>query len=214
MTAKEYFGDWSNVIDTDKVTKILLKLKGEDICPERKDIFKAFKLCSYNDCRVVMLFQDPYPQRGVATGLAIANKADTPEDKISPSLKVLKEAFGKEDIKFDNTLESWAKQGVLLLNSALTCRVNEVGSHFMLWRPFMTKLIENLSWNKPGLVWVLFGNQARSYKYDIKGFQHIIEKLHPAFYARQNTKMTNVFDQVNKIIKGQNGDEIKFYENN
>lgn len=64
----------------------------EILCPAKQNIFRAFKLCFLKDCKVIMLGQDPYPQKGVATGILFGNSADTPEERLSPSLQVVKES--------------------------------------------------------------------------------------------------------------------------
>ena len=220
MTAEEYFGDWINVIDKSellKVMKWIQTLDDSNICPSKKNIFRAFKACPYKELRVICLGMDPYPQPGVAQGILFGNAKDTPENLLSPSLKVIKEcAINYEiphgSIVFDNTLESWAKQGMLLINSAFTCNVNEVGAHLNIWRPFTAKLIENISSANNGLVFVLFGGQARSFESYIKGFHKIIEVPHPAYFARRNEIMPySTFTEINKYLKGMYNEEIKFY---
>lgn len=150
MKASEYFGDWMDVIDTAELRKILSWISTIDkttLCPSSPNIFKAFRSCPLKDCKVVFLGQDPYPQQGVATGILFGNSKDTPEDKLSPSLQVVKEAainyeIPHNRIDFDNTLESWAKQGILMINTAFTCEVGRVGYHFDIWKPFAEQLAE------------------------------------------------------------------------
>lgn len=69
MTANEYFGDWIDVIDKEELRKVVTwvnKVNSADLCPSPKNIFRAFRACSFKDCKVVFLGQDPYPQRGVS----------------------------------------------------------------------------------------------------------------------------------------------------
>lgn len=221
MTAEEYLGDWMKVIDKDELMKVMRwiqTLDDSNICPSKKNIFRAFQLYPLKDCRVIMLGQDLYPQKGVATGVLFGNSKETPEELLSPSLQIVKEcAINYEiphgPIEFDNTLESWAKQGILMINTALTCEVNSVGSHVKEWRPFVVKLIENISSRDNGLVFVLFGNQAQSFKPYIKGFQKIIEVRHPAYFARRNEIMPySTFAKVNKFLKAQYNEQIEFYK--
>ena len=139
MTIDEYFGDWMKVLDRNETMKImgwLRNINQSTLCPSIKDVFKAFKLCPYNNCRVVFIGQDPYPQRGVAQGVLFGNSSDTPENKLSPSLQIVKESVINFEIPhnlitFDPTLESWAKQGILMINSALTTEVGKIGVHMM-----------------------------------------------------------------------------------
>ena len=93
MTLEEYFGDWLRVIDRAELDKVLILLnrmyKVKPICPAQENVFKAFNLCKYHDCKVVFIGQDPYPQKGVATGILFGNSASTREDDWSPSLKIV-----------------------------------------------------------------------------------------------------------------------------
>ena len=80
MTIEEYFGDWMDVIDKDELVKISAWLKTQNpniLCPAHKDVFKAFRMCSLADCKVIMVGQDPFPQKGVATGILFGNKPNT-----------------------------------------------------------------------------------------------------------------------------------------
>lgn len=220
MQINEYFGDWLKVIDVQELNKVVTQLnvlgQTKPIVPAYKDIFKAFTLCSMHDCKIVMVGQDPYPQKGVATGVLFGNKEGTTE--LSPSLEVIKEAAINYEkphppIEFDVTLESWAKQGILMINSALTCEMNKVGSHTMLWRPFISTLLSNLSNLSPGLVYVLFGDQAQTFEpYINKRCNSIIKVHHPAYFARTNAKRPYwLFTELNKMMKDDYGISIKWY---
>ena len=222
MTIEEYFGDWMKVLDKTEAMKImgwLRTVNPNTLCPALPNVFRAFKLCPYNKCRVVFIGQDPYPQKGVATGVLFGNSKNTPEDKLSPSLQVVKESAINYEIPhnplvFDNTLESWAKQGILMINSALTCEVNRVGSHVNEWRPFVSKLLKNLSTRETGIIYVLFGKQAQTLKpYIDDRYNDIIEVEHPAFFARTNQIMPySVFTRVNDLLYGRYGAKIEWYK--
>lgn len=222
MTIEEYFGDWMRVIDKPELVRVstwLSKQNPATLCPSHANVFKAFTLCSQRDCKVVFLGQDPYPQKGVATGILFGNSKDTPEDKLSPSLEVIKEAsvnyeIPHQELEFDNTLESWAKQGILMINSALTCKMNDVGSHTLNWRQFIIKLLRNMSIRESGIIYVLFGRQAQSFKSYIDAkYNDIIEIEHPSYFARTKTKMPySIFTDINKILKARYGTEITWYK--
>ena len=81
MTVEEYFGDWMKVIDRVELNNIMAKIgqeyKRKPICPTQSDVFKAFELCSLKDLKIVMLGQDPYPQKEVATGILFGNKVNS-----------------------------------------------------------------------------------------------------------------------------------------
>ena len=85
-----------------------------------------------------MMGFDPYPQKDVATGVLFANKPNV--KNLSPSLKVLKESVIRLSVDmpfntFDVTMKHWCNQGILMINSALTCEMNNTSSHTMIWRP-------------------------------------------------------------------------------
>lgn len=208
MSLNEYFGDWLEVFDLPQLNRTVNCLNilcaSSSVVPKYEDIFKAFTLCSKKDCRVVFLGQDPYPQEGVATGILFGNSKDTKD--ISPSLKVIRDSvMSLGDVNsFDITLESWAKQGILMINSALTCEVNKIGKHFLLWKPFMSKFLLSLSAQKKDVIYVLFGNQAQSFESYINKGNYVLKVKHPAFYARWNVKMPNkIFREINYYIKGE-----------
>lgn len=136
----------------------------------------------------------PYPQKGIATGILFANKENTPEDKLSPSLRVIKNSFlrllqnPEKDINFDPSLVYIAEQGVLMINSALTVEMSKPGSHSMIWRPFVSTLLRNLSNMNHNIIFVLFGSQARTFRPYINKENLCVELVHPAYYARAEGK--------------------------
>lgn len=221
MSLEEYFGDWIRVINQKELNTVIDTMNriysSKKVCPAAENVFRAFDLCPYNELKVVFVGQDPYPQRDVATGILFGNKADVPEDELSPSLKVVKEAainfeVPHNSIIFDQTLESWARQGILMINSALTVEMNKVGSHTMLWRPFISSLLKNISETNPGLIYVLFGSQAGTFQPYIKTGT-VIKVPHPAYNARTETKMNpKLFTDINRELKSKYGITIKWYQ--
>ena len=223
MTLEEYFGRWMRVIDKRELESVLSKLgpeyKRKPIFPAQSNVFMAFEVCPYDKLKVVMLGQDPIPQKGVATGILFGNKKGTRDEDLSPSLQIVREAAINFEIPhnciiFDPTLESWAKQGILMINSALTVVLNKIGSHVMLWRPFIASLLKKLSENKTGIIYVLFGKQAQTFKpYINKQFNIVLEGNHPAYFARIGEAMSHtVFEQISKLTKGMYGMPITWYQ--
>lgn len=222
MTLEEYFGDWLKVINRVELNKVLTLLnrmyKVKPICPTQEDVFKAFTLCKYCDCKVIFMGQDPYPQKEIATGILFGNKQDTKEENWSSSLKIIRNAVvdlhvPHNLITFDLTLESWAKQGILMINSALTVEMNKVGSHIMLWRPFISKLLKKLSEYDTGMIYVLFGSTARTFKPYIGKYNDVIEIEHPAYFARTNQDMpSDIFYKINKLLKDKYNCQINWYK--
>lgn len=227
MTLDEYFGDWMKVIDKTELNNVMAKVGQEyrrkPLCPVQSDVFRAFELCPIKDLKVVMMGMDPYPDKYMgkprATGILFGNRKEVDEDNLSPSLNVVKEAAINFEvphycITFDQTLESWAKQGILMLNSALTVEMNKVGSHVMVWRPFIAKLLKNLSKYDTAIIYVLFGRQAQTFKPYINNmFNHIIEIEHPAYFVRNGIKMPHqLFIDISNRVKEIYGVPIKWYE--
>ena len=220
---KDFFGDWSKVIDESILMTTLCRISPkydlDIIVPTKKDIFKAFTCCPYNELKVVVLGQDPYNQPNIATGLAFANKEGTKH--ISPSLEVIKDALinphkPSSGEYLNPNLELWARQGVLLLNSALTVELHKPNSNIDLWRPFISKLLENLSINNPGLVYILFGAIAESFSAYIAHRENLVlSEGHPAYYARIKKEMPNrVFKETNKYLMNHYNYKIKWTETN
>ena len=217
-----FLDKWKNIVDEKEAYNILPQLVWTysiaEVYPNKQDVFKAFRIIEPSECRVVFIGQDPYPQRGIATGIVFANKRDTPEEDYSPSLKVIKNSIKSLEkpnlvYNFDPTLESWAKQGILMLNASLTVEANKVGSHVMMWRKFMTKLVNNLSKYNKDIIFVLFGSLAQTFIPYIHSDNYIVEK-HPAYYARTNTLMSSdVFTEINKRLKEIGTNEIVWCQN-
>ena len=208
MSEQEYFGDWFPLINLNYLNGVLERLGNErNFTPKHEDVFKVFTKCSFENLKVVMLGMDPYPQKGVATGIAFANKEGTPCDKYSPSLKVLYDSLIEysQDLPkgFDCTLESWCTQGVLPLNSALTTLINNPGSHYLIWYPFISSLLENISKLKPNTVFVLFGKQAKSFIPHLKDCNYI-ECVHPSYCARNNLILPDVFSKIDEELNLSN----------
>ena len=198
------------------VRRVQEEAKGKDLFPPILTIDRAFRLTHPDTLVGVVVGQDPYPQRGVATGLAFANKVD--QHPLSPSLEVIKKSVfslepleeSKENLIFDPTLESWAAQGILLLNTALTVQENTPGSDVMLWTSFMATLIRSLSSIRRDLCWIFLGGDASVYSgCVIQGVQTF--EYHPSYYARLGKPMPN---RVWKILVSHaeyKGKELKLY---
>jgi len=188
--------------------------KGYTIYPEKKNVFKAFKLCSFDDLKVIFIGQDPYHQINQATGLCFA----VPRDVIMPpSLKnIFKELIENypeslEDSElqnFNTNLENWAKHGCLMLNTALTVRSNSPGSHSKQWLWFTEEVIKRIQEYRSGLIFVRWGNHAKQFK--VNDNNHTLDAGHP---SPLNTsipfKGNKHFLKINEIISGQNGPEYQ-----
>ncbi len=148
--------------------------------PSLAAIFRCFRYFEPGNTRVVILGQDPYHGPGQATGLCFGVEKGT---KPPPSLKnVAKELETDLDNSLsDFSLESWAKQGVLLLNTALTVRQHCPASHTRQWRPFTDYIIKHLNVNERGIVFLAWGRLAHRRLADIDQSRHsLLVSSHPS----------------------------------
>ncbi|KOY87488.1 uracil-DNA glycosylase [bacterium 336/3] len=160
--------------------------KTKKVYPAGNQIFNAFDKCSFEDCRVVILGQDPYHGEGQANGLCFSVADGI---KVPPSLvnifKEIKEDLGIAVPKSGN-LERWAEQGVLLLNATLTVRAAEAGSHQKKgWEEFTDAIVKIISEQKENVVFLLWGSYAQKKGAVVDKTKHLIlEAPHPSPLAR------------------------------
>lgn len=200
---KDYFINLNQVISRAYVEKTVF--------PSKENVFHAFALCPFNDVKVVILGQDPYHGEGQAQGLAFS----VPDKvKIPPSLKnIYKELINDlgTEVSESCNLEHWAKQGLLLLNSTLTVESGHPGSHQGLgWETFTDVVIKQISDNKEHVVFLLWGNFARSKTSLIDETKHLIlQAPHPSpFSAHKGFFGCKHFSQTNKYLREKNLREI------
>jgi uracil-DNA glycosylase len=175
------------------------------IYPDNKNMFKAFKLCPFNDVKVLILGQDPYYTPGMATGLAFG----TTNSKIPPSLKNIKNEVFRcypKSTSFDYSLESWAKQGVLLLNTALSVRENKPESHLNIWKEFTEYVLSCLSEN---VICVLWGRKAQNFESHLEKHFHILKSSHPSPLSfKEGFENCEHFKIINEILRNNGQGEI------
>ena len=201
---KDYFKELVSFLNEENKTKIIF--------PEEKNLFRALKLTDYDKVKVVILGQDPYHGEGEANGLCFSVNSDV---KIPPSLQnIFKELKSDLNIERTNTdLKDWAEQGILLLNAVLTVEKDKAFSHRGKgWEIFTDKIIEKLNEKEDGIVFVLWGNAARSKKTLLTNKLHkIVESAHPSplSYSR-GFKDSKPFSKVNDLLRSMGKDEIKW----
>ena len=174
--------EWSEQYYKDLRAFLVSEYRTRVIYPPMDDIFNAFKYCAYEDVKVVILGQDPYYGEGQAHGLAFSVKKGV---DIPPSLKnIYKEMESDIDFKIPShgCLESWARQGVFLLNTSLTVRKGQPLSHRGKgWEVFTDHVISLLSAREKPMVFLLWGANARSKKPLIDRSRHLVlEAPHPS----------------------------------
>ncbi|NLD20963.1 MAG: uracil-DNA glycosylase [Bacteroidales bacterium] len=175
---------------------------GNIIYPPGTKIFNAFELTPFNKVKVVILGQDPYHGPGQAEGLSFSvPQGIKPPPSLLNIYKELSSDLGVS-INKDGSLIAWAKQGVFLLNAILTVRASEATSHSDIgWQIFTDAVIKALSDGRDGIIFLLWGNYARSKKALIDCNRHyVLEAAHPSPLARGAFFGCKHFSKTNEIL--------------
>ncbi len=186
-----------------------LRLK-KVIFPPANLTFNAFKLTPLNSLKIIILGQDPYHQPKEAMGLSFSVPKGV---KIPPSLRnIFKELQADLNLNppKNGDLSAWARQGVLLLNCVLSVEENKAASHSEWgWCEFSDAVIKKLSEEKSGLIFMLWGNYAKSKKLFINTNKHfILEAAHPSPLARGGFLGCKHFSKANEILRKLGKKEI------
>ena len=201
---KDYFKELVEFLNIENKNKIIF--------PKKEDLFRALKLTDYDDVRVVILGQDPYHGEKEANGLcfSVNHGVQTP-----PSLQnIFKEL--KSDLgitRLDTDLTDWAEQGILLLNTVLTVEKDKAFSHRGKgWEMFTYEIIKKLNEKEEPIVFVLWGNAARSKKTLITNSIHkIVESAHPSPLSyNKGFKDSKPFSKINKLLNDFGYKSIKW----
>ena len=157
------------------------------VYPNMYDIFNALKYTSYQDCKVVILGQDPYHGEHQAHGLCFSVQKGT---AIPPSLENIFMELHNDvgcTIPHHGDLTKWAKQGVLLLNTVLTVRAHQANSHANQgWEQLTDQIIRLLNQKQDPVVFLLWGNQAKAKQALITNPKHLVlTSSHPSPYSAQ-----------------------------
>lgn len=183
---------------------------GYQFFPPKDKIFRALKLVDYQDVRVVVIGQDPYHGKGQANGLSFAvENGVPPPPSLNNIFKEIEADIGKRPHK--TCLESWAKQGVLLLNTVLTVRENLAFSHREKgWEIFTDKIIFLLNQKEAPIIFLLWGSAAQSKAKMITNSNHkILRSVHPSpLSAHRGFFGCKHFSTVNEILKSLRQSEI------
>lgn len=199
---KDYFQQITDWIKTERQS-------GKTIYPAGQHIFNAFEQTPFDQVKVVLIGQDPYHNPGQAHGLSFSVQDGI---KPPPSLaNIFKEIYNDLGLRLTpdyGNLTQWAKQGVLLLNAALTVRANEPGSHAKIgWAQFTDAVIQTISVKKTNVVFLLWGRFAQEKQILIDDRKHcILKAAHPSpfsvekgFYGCRHFSKTNEYLVKNGI---------------
>jgi len=205
--------DWSALIEDEKKNSALLstleavaeqRRLGEVIYPAEENIFSAFDSTPFEQVKVVILGQDPYHGPEQAHGLSFSV---LPGVKIPPSLRNMYKELEQDVQSFQvpnhGYLQSWAEQGVLLLNAVLTVKDGQPNSHKKLgWEAFTDKMIQALSQQREGLVFLLWGAHAQKKSVFIDDNKHhVLTAPHPSpLSARRGFFGCRHFSTANQLL--------------
>jgi uracil-DNA glycosylase len=201
--------------DFDSILQTLYKEAKDNkrFTPVVKQLFRAFEECPYNDLKVICIGQDPYPYPPpgnellpIADGIAFSSSND---GKVPASLRYMfKEiedtVYPNEGYIWDPDLARWSKQGILMLNIALTTTINKVGQHYLLWQPFLAYLFDILNFTNPGLIYVFMGRKAQEWSKSIPDNNWKLTCSHPASAAHQNLEKWDsgdIFNQISALVE-------------
>lgn len=190
---------------------VKVEYKNKTIYPKQNEIFNAFRYTDFDNCKVVILGQDPYHGPNQAEGLSFSVKNEVLKP---PSLQnIFKELESDLKIQFPkhNSLKPWAQQGVLLLNAVLTVEEHKPTSHKDKgWENFTDNIIKIINKKETPVVFILWGSYAKKKKELITNPKHlIIESAHPSpFSARNGFFGSKPFSRTNEFLKKNNIKEI------
>jgi uracil-DNA glycosylase len=167
-------------------------------------VFRAFEECPYDELKVVIIGQDPYPTINVADGISFSCSKTEREQ---PSLKFIfneieKDVYPEGGYTRDKDLTRWSNQGVLMFNTALTTEVSKIGQHYNIWNKFSTYVFDYLKHFNPGLIYVFMGKKAEEWEENCGENCTKFMVPHPASAAYNGSKWNskNVFNEVNEVV--------------
>lgn len=190
-----------------KEALVAQKKQGIQIYPPGPLIFNAFDLTPFQQVKVVILGQDPYHGRGQAHGLCFSvPDGITPPPSLKNIYKEIKDNYPNYTLPIGGNLTHWAQQGVFLLNAMLTVQASKPASHQKLgWQNFTDAVIQKLSQQRQGLIFLLWGKFAQNKANLInKEKHHILTSPHPSpFSAHSGFFGNRHFIQTNELLQQQ-----------
>jgi uracil-DNA glycosylase len=202
----------SKVVEEPRFKKLASKLdkayKSKKVYPVREDIFKALELTPFDEIKVVIIGKIPFYRQNQADGLAFSSKLGSEINQTSQI--IINEAIKDVNIYRPDSasLVNWAKQGVLLINSALTAPSDKPAGHLPDWQWFSNKIIDQIIKNKDPKVFILWGEHGEKFVSKLQNSQHLVIKApNPSPLSAANGFYgSKPFSKVNKFLE-KNGYE-------
>jgi uracil-DNA glycosylase len=206
--------EWKEVLGTPEMLRLLSEIEnsvsGQKVCPSREKWFRWAELTPLSKVRVVIIGQDPYHTAGIADGLAFSSGR---QDYLPPSLRNIFGCLEKNGLcqgsKKETCLDSWARQGVLLLNTAFSVEEGKPKSHSPLWRIFFNQILKRIIelHSGPCLPIFAWGNDARSsVQRALSNAKHLEQKIrlmfhcHPSPYNGTRFLSCSHFNDLNQYF--------------
>ena len=202
----------AKIVEEPRFKKLASKLdkayKSKKVYPIREDIFKALELTPFDEIKVVIIGKIPFYRQNQADGLAFSSKLGSEINQTSQI--IINEAIKDVNIYRPDSasLVNWAKQGVLLLNSALTAPSDKPAGHLPDWQWFSNKIIDQIIKNKEPKVFILWGEHGEKFVSKLQNSQHLVIKApNPSPLSAANGFYgSKPFSKVNKFLE-KNGFE-------
>jgi uracil-DNA glycosylase len=202
----------AKVVEEPRFKKLASKLdkayKSKKVYPIREDIFKALELTPFDEIKVVIIGKIPFYRQNQADGLAFSSKLGSEINQTSQI--IINEAIKDVNIYRPDSasLVNWAKQGVLLINSALTAPSDKPAGHLPDWQWFSNKIIDQIIKNKDPKVFILWGEHGEKFVSKLQNSQHLVIKApNPSPLSAANGFYgSKPFSKINKFLE-KNGYE-------
>ncbi|MCG9596555.1 uracil-DNA glycosylase [Vibrio sp. Isolate25] len=205
---QDYFQQTLNFVESERAA-------GKVVFPPAKDVFNAFRATEFNDVKVVILGQDPYHGPKQAHGLcfSVLPGVKTPPSLVNMYKELVQDIDGFQ-IPSHGYLQSWAEQGVLLLNTVLTVEQGKAHSHSKTgWEMFTDKVIEAINQHQSGVVFLLWGSHAQKKgRFIDRNKHHVLAAPHPSpLSAHRGFFGCRHFSQANQILESQGKQTIDWH---
>ncbi|TPR53875.1 uracil-DNA glycosylase [Metamycoplasma neophronis] len=184
---KPYFKKIENILDLDNIT------------PRKEDVFNAFKNFDFDNIKVIIIGQDPYPGKNVADGLCFSSKETETPASLKNMFEEIKASY-PQSIHSSNQLTNWKDQGVLLLNTILTNEINKTLAHKDIgWEIFTTELLREINLNYENIIYLILGKKAENFVSKLNlDKQIVLITSHPSpLGVYRGFRGSKIFEKIN-----------------